>query len=287
MRAAVVDSPSAAPGRALPTPSASPSYRKSPPPDVADRRRRDRLLLERYHRTRDHRQRDELVDRFMPLAAKLARRYTADPQLLEDLTQIAAVGLINAIDRFDPTRGLAFSSFAVPTITGEIKRYFRDRIWAVRPPRELQERVLRIDGATKRFMAVHNRAPTVRELTAEFEDLDEEDVLEGLQARQGVSALSLDGASSGPDDSDGGTIGDRLGSHEDGYAQAEQRVLLDRLARHVSPRDRAVLRMRFTDDMTQAEIGAVVGVSQMQISRIIRHAVEQMRIIADADLDGC
>ena len=248
---------------------------------AASRAREDRLLLRRYHRTRDRRHRDELVERFMPLARKLARRYSRDKESLDDLTQVASVGLLNAIDRFDPARGIAFSSFAVPTITGELKRYFRDHTWAVRPPRALQERALRVDAAIRQFASVHNRAPTVAELTERLDGLGEEDLLEALHARRAASAASLE-APARPQDGDEHTIGDRVGGDDDGFRLAEERVMLDGLLRAVSPRERDILRMRFVDDMTQAEIGALVGVSQMQISRVVRQSVERMRIVAEA-----
>jgi len=242
------------------------------------RRRADEKLFERYHRSHERRHRDELVLRFMPLAHKLARRYSQNPQMFDDLTQVAAIGLINAVDRFDPSRGLAFSSFAVPTIVGELKRYFRDRGWAVRPPRGLQERVLRVEGVIKQFTSDHNRAPTVPELAERLDDLTEEDVLDALHARRAAHAVSLDQPTTHSEDD--ATLADQLGSVDSGYALAERRVLLESLQRHLSPRDRAILQMRFVEDMTQAEIGAIVGVSQMQISRLVRQSIQQMSILA-------
>lgn len=247
------------------------------PLDLA-RRRADDKLLERYHRSGDRRHRDELVERFMPLAHKLARRYSNHPELLEDLDQVAAIGLINAVDRFDPTRGIAFSTYAVPTIVGELKRYFRDRGWAVRPPRGLQEHVLRVEVAIKQFTSEHNRAPTVPELAAQLTDLTEEDILEALQARHAAYAVSLDTPTTRGDTH---TLADQLGTSDHAYAVAEQRVLLEGLQRHLSARDQEILRMRFAEDMTQSEIGAIIGVSQMQISRLIRQSIQHMRIVAD------
>ena len=251
----------------------------------AARKREDRLLLERYHHSRDRRHRDELVERFMPLARKLARRYNWDAESLNDLTQVAAVGLIKAVDRFDPSRGIAFSSYAVPTIVGELKRHFRDYTWSVRPPRDLQERALRAGNAIEQFAVEHGRAPTVAELAERLDGLDEEDVLEALHARRAATTTSLE-APLGRENGDDDTLGDRVGCEDDGFRCAEQRVLLDGLMRAVSARERAILSMRFIDDMTQAEIGEIVGVSQMQISRILRQSVEQLGNVAQAQYAG-
>ncbi len=246
-------------------------HARTPPPaedgitkraDPASRERRDRddrVLLARYHRTGDKRDRDAIVERFMPLARRLAGRYNRRPDSLDDLTQVAALALVKAVDRFDPTRGIAFSSYAVPTIAGEIKRHFRDHAWAVRPPRALAELCQRTE-------------------------LDEEEVLEALHAGRAASASSLDAPVSRQDE---GTcsLGDRLGSEDDGYGLAEQRVLLEGMLRGVSPRDREILHMRYFEDMTQAQIGAVFGVSQMQVSRLVRNSIERMQIVADAQAE--
>ncbi|MDQ3724228.1 MAG: SigB/SigF/SigG family RNA polymerase sigma factor [Actinomycetota bacterium] len=248
--------------------------------DPALRARRDRELLARYHRTRDRRDRDAIVERFMPLARRLAGRYNRRADSLDDLTQVAALALVKAVDRFDPTRGIAFSSYAVPTIVGEIKRHFRDHAWAVRPPRALAERALCVEAMVRQFTGEHHRAPTVAEL-CERTQLTEEEVLDGLHAGRAANASSLDAPVSLQDEG-GCSLGERLGSDDDGYGLAEQRVLLDGLLRGVSPRDREILRMRYFDDMTQAEIGAVFGVSQMQVSRLVRNSIERMQIVADA-----
>ncbi len=187
---------------------------------------------------------------------------------------------MKAVDRFDPTRGIAFSSYAVPTIVGEIKRHFRDHAWAVRPPRALAERALRVEAAARQFAVEHHRAPTVAELCQRTE-LDEEEVLEALHAGRAANASSLDAPVSQQDE---GTcsLGERLGSEDDGYGLAEQRVLLEGMLRGVSPRDREILHMRYFEDMTQAQIGAVFGVSQMQVSRLVRNSIERLQIVAGA-----
>ncbi len=251
--------------------------------DPGHRERRDRELLARYHRTRDRRDRDAIVERFMPLARRLAGRYNRRADSLDDLTQVAALALVKAVDRFDPTRGIAFSSYAVPTIVGEIKRHFRDHAWAVRPPRALAEAALRVDALVRDFTEEHHRAPTVAELCARSE-LTEEEALDALHAGRAATASSLDAPVSRQDD---GTVslGERLGSDDEGYGLAEQRVLLAGLLRGVSRRDREILHMRYFEDMTQAEIGAVFGVSQMQVSRLVRNSIERMQIVADAHAD--
>lgn len=223
---------------------------------------RDQVLLVRYHRDRDRGRRDEVIARFLPLARSVARRYLPPGQSIEDLEQVAAMGLVKAGDRFDPGRGVTFSSFAVPAISGEIKRYLRDRSWAVRPPRDLLERALRVQGA-------------IEQLTAN----DQDDILEALLARQAATAASLEPSVGNPDPGQL-SLAERLGSHEDGYEHVEDRYVLDGLLSALSARERLVLHMRFARDMTQVEIGAVLGVSQMQISRILRGALERLRIAA-------
>jgi RNA polymerase sigma-B factor len=226
----------------------------------------------------DARARDELIERFLPLARALAHRYERRGEPLEDLVQVASLALVKAIDGYDHARGIAFSSYAVPTIVGELKRYFRDRTWAVRPPRDLQELTLRVDRATADLSAQLDRAPTVGELAAAI-DATDEDVLGALQARGAHRGLSLQAPTRGQENET--LLQDTLGVSDDGYARAEARVLLDGLLAALPPRSREVLRLRFEQDLTQAEIGALIGVSQMQISRIIRHAIDHLRHIAE------
>jgi RNA polymerase sigma-B factor len=239
--------------------------------------RRDRLLFARRD-DGDRRARAELIERFLPLARSLARRYVQSGEPLEDLVQVASVGLIKAIDGFDPARGCAFSSYAVPTILGELKRHLRNHAWAVRPPRELQELALRVDLAAVRLSAALDRAPTIGELAGACASSDER-VLEALQARRARGAVSLQ-APAGEDEQV--VLQDTLAVSDEGFARAEMRVLLDGLLSGVSPRAREVLRLRFAHDLTQAEIGARIGVGEMQISRIVRKTIEQLHHVADA-----
>ena|SRR5436190_17443620 len=247
--------------------------------DVAERTRLDRQLFDRRDRG-DARARDELIERFLPLARSIALRYEKRGEPMDDLMQVASMALVKAVDRFDPERGTAFSSYAVPTIAGEIKRYFRDRTWAIRPPRDLQELVLRIDRVSERLGTKLNRAPTVGEL-AEAVGESEELVLEAIQARGVYSAISLNASRGGPQD--GALLQDELGAPDGGFELAESRAVVARLVRGVSARERMVLRLRFEMDMTQAEIGALLGVSQMQVSRILRQALERLREVAESD----
>ena len=255
-----------------------------PPPSARgsgpERTREDRDLFMRYHRDGDSRARDQLVERFLPLARQLARRYQRAGEPLDDLLQVASLGLIKAIDRFDPDREIAFSSYAVPTILGEIKRYFRDRTWAVRVPRDLQELTLKVDRAVAKLSDELRRQPSVGEIATAVGS-EQEEVLEALQAGGAYRAISFDAPRSGGDE-DITTLGDSVGVDEHGFDRAEERATLQQLMSTVTPREREVLRMRFEQDMTQAEIGAVIGVSQMQVSRVIRQAISRLRVAADA-----
>jgi len=248
----------------------------------AERTREDRELFNRYHADGDVRAREQLVERFLPLARQLARRYQRAGEPLDDLLQVASLGLIKAIDRFDPQREIAFSSYAVPTILGEIKRHFRDRTWSVRVPRDLQELTLKVDRAVGQLSEQLHRQPSVAEIGAAV-GADEEQVLEALQAGGAYRAISIDAPRGGAGDDDASTLADSFGVDEDGFDRAEDRATLANLLTTVTPREREVLRMRFEEDMTQAEIGAVIGVSQMQVSRVIRQALGRLRAAADLD----
>ena len=243
-------------------------------PEHARRERRDAALFERYRATRDPRTREELVRRFLPLARSLAGRYQRSNEPFDDLIQVASLGLVKAIDRFDPDNGASFSSYAVPTILGELKRHFRDRTWSVRVPRGLQESSMKVDKEADRLRTAHGRAPTVSEL-AHATGLSEEDVLEALQAGAAHSATSLETPRSREDED--GTLADTLGGDDGGFALAEDRATLASLLTILSDRDLEVLRLRFEEDMSQAQIGEIIGVSQMQVSRILRRSVAALR----------
>jgi RNA polymerase sigma-B factor len=247
--------------------------------DARERRaREDQRLFTAWLDTGDTRARAALIERFMPLARSLARRYQRSGEPLDDIVQVALVALVKAIDRYDPARGYAFSSFAVPTIAGELKRYFRDHSWTVRPPRDLQETTLRVESALTRLTQQLDRSPTTQEL-ADAAGLDDEQVLEALQARRGRTAISLQTPQGEPGDAM--TLADTIGAEDPDLERAEQRVALDDLLKTVPARAREMVRLRFEEDMTQAEIGALFGVSQMQVSRILRQTIEQLRAVAE------
>ena len=241
--------------------------------------RADRVLFARRDQG-DQRARDELVERFLPLARSIARRYETSTESFDDLVQVASLALVKAVDRYDPARGFAFSTYAVPTISGEIKRHFRDRTWAIRPPRELGERVLRLQTAVGELTTRLDRAPTVPELAVEL-GMTSEQILEAIHVRRMRDTVSLQ-APRGEYDDGHAIVGDTLGRSEPGFAQVETRLELDALLRLVAPRSRVVLRLRYERDLTQAEIATLLGISQMQVSRIIRAAISQLGAIVDS-----
>ncbi len=237
-------------------------------------------LFCRWQRDGDQRARDELVQRFLPLARKLARRYSGAREPFEDLLQVACLGLVKAVDRYDSGRGTAFSSFAVPTILGELKRYFRDLGWAVHVPRGAQERAVKVEDASRQLSARTGRAPTVAEL-AEYLELGLEDVLDALETARAHHASSLD-APQDDGEGEGGTVVETFGREDPSLRLVEERVTVTAAVRQLSERERQVLLMRFGRDLTQTQIAAQVGVSQMQVSRILRRATTRLSEITDA-----
>jgi RNA polymerase sigma-B factor len=255
-----------------------------PPPrrvaDEEERRRDGERMLARYAVSRDPHLRDALVERYMPLARRLALRYRNTSEPLDDLMQVAAMGLIKAIDRFEPGRGTAFSSFAVPTILGELRRHLRDHSWTVRVPRDTQELAQRLDKASDRLAADLGRAPTVKELAAEL-GTSEEQLLDAHQARHAHSPASLEA----PVGSEDGllVLADVLGADDDRLERAEAAVLVDHYLDALPPRSRAILRLRFQQELMQREIGDLMGLSQMHVSRLIRQSLEDLQRLAAAE----
>jgi RNA polymerase sigma-B factor len=235
-------------------------------------------------RANDTRAREQLIERYLPLARRLARRYQRAEEPLEDLVQVACLGLIKAIDRFDVNREVVFSSYAVPTILGELKRHFRDRTWSVRVPRDLQELALRVDRTVTRLSVGQRRSPSIGEI-AEAVGASEEQVLEALEAAGAYRAGSLDAPRPAQGSSQGSeSLADTLGEDEGGFQRAEERATLEPLLARISTRERTVLELRFRQDLTQAEIGERIGVSQMQVSRLIRQALMRLRAgLAEAE----
>jgi RNA polymerase sigma-B factor len=236
----------------------------------------DRLFV-RWQQHSDQSARDTLVQRFMPLARSLARRYNRSSEPFEDLLQVASLGLLKALDRFDPQRGHPFGSFAVPTILGEMRRYFRDCGWSVHVPRGDQERALKVRDAQERFASERGRAPTVNQLT-EYLELDTEQVINALQAAQAYESLSLDAPQPGAEESLA-TYGDAVGQEDERYELVELDATVAAALKHVPARERMILRMRFIEDLTQTEIAARVGISQMQVSRLLRRSLDQLRAL--------
>jgi RNA polymerase sigma-B factor len=231
-------------------------------------------LFARWQVEREAAARDELVERFLPLARKLARRYAGAREPFEDLMQVASFGLLKAIDRFDPDRGIAFSSFAVPTILGELKRYFRDLGWSAHVPRGAQELALKVQEAAERLTTRGGRSPSVTEL-AEYMELSIEQVTDALEAAAAHHSTSLD---TPRDDGDGqvGTLADAFGGEDARFELIEASVTISSAVRQLSERERRVLLLRFFEDRTQTEIAEEIGVSQMQVSRILRRAVARL-----------
>src|SRR4051812_18948145 len=253
--------------------------------ELPDRLRADRRLFRRFIDERDPVDRDAIVERFLPLARQLAARYQRSGEPFDDVFQVACFGLVKAVDRFEPDRGVAFSSYAVPTITGEIKRHFRDKAWAVRVPRDLQELALRVERVTGERTRDLGRRPTVEEVAMAM-GIAVEEVLEALNAAAAYRATSLDTPLAGGDDEAGSSLGDVVGVIDQGFLRAEQRAELGAMMRSLSRTERAVVRLRFEHDLTQAEIGARLGISQMQVSRVLRRSITKLRTVADVAPDS-
>jgi RNA polymerase sigma-B factor len=224
--------------------------------------------------TGDGRAREELIERYIPLARSLALRYRRASEPLDDLVQVASVGLVKAVDRWDPERGLAFSSYAVPTILGELRRHFRDATWDVRPARDLQELCLALEEARESLWGELGRQPTVGDLAARL-NRPPEQIVEALQASAGRSLRSLD-APVHDEEHDSATAGDLIGGEDEEFLRVEAGVTLDRLTGILDDRARIILRLRFKDDLLQSEIAELVGCSQMHVSRIIRASLEKL-----------
>jgi RNA polymerase sigma-B factor len=248
------------------------------PRDNAARDAHERQLFGRLRDAGDPGARAQLVELFLPLSRSLALRYVHSGEPLDDLVQVANLGLVKAVDRFDVNRGVSFTSYAVPTILGELKRYFRDTTWAIHVPRELQERAAAVDRTTDRLFAQMGRAPSVAQL-AEVCGLSADQVLEARDASMSYRATSLE-APAGSDEEDDFTVADRLGDEDGQLARAEHAVMLGQLSQVLSRRDCEVLILRFHADLTQSEIAARIGVSQMHVSRILRSALERLRLSA-------
>lgn len=234
----------------------------------------ERLLL-RYHADGDIGARQEIVVRFMPLARQLAGRYRHAGEPHEDLVQVACLGLLKAVDRYDPERGGGFGRYAVPTMLGELKRHFRDRGWSVRVPRATQELALKVTEAMGELPAKLGRSPRPRDVAAEV-GASVEDVLEAMEAATAYEATSLDAPRPGTDDDDGWTYAESIPDREGGYELVELGESLRGTLESLPERERLILELRFEHDLTQSEIADRVGVSQMHVSRLLRRSLERL-----------
>ena len=243
----------------------------------------ERLRFARYRASGDPREREQLIERYLPLARRLARRYAGAQEPFDDLMQVACLGLVKAVDRYDPDRRNAFTSYAVPTIVGELRRYFRDHTWAVRMPRDLQELSLRVAQAWNELAVTGGHSPTVRELAVRL-DADEESILAALEAATAHHADTLASDWEWADDDHRRKL--RHVGVDPGYELAENRELLSSLLATLEPHERRILYLRFHLGLTQTEIGRRVGVSQMSVSRILRDSLEWLRAAAGGESRG-
>lgn len=239
-----------------------------------------RELFRRYREQGDEEARDQLIENHLSLVHYLASKFKRSGEQLEDLVQVGTIGLIKAVDRFDPERGLEFTTYATPTITGEIKRHFRDKGWAVRVPRRLQELSTKVKAATDELTTELHRVPSVDEV-AEYTGLSADDVLEAMESAGAYSSVSLE---SGGDDEEGApSIIDRYAVMDPELAATDDAMLLESLFKDFTEREREILRMRYDDGLTQAQIAERLGVSQVQVSRLLRRTIERMRAKAQGE----
>ena len=235
----------------------------------------ERILWARFVKDRDPAIREELVRRYLPFAKNLALRYRGASESFDDLLQVASLGLVNAIDRFDPDRGAPFTAFASPTILGELKRHFRDRVWTVRVPRGLHDRMAEVEKAISELTVELQRSPSVGEI-AERLGVDPTDVLEVLEANHNRRPLSLDRPVGG-EDAEESPAAEWVGDEDAGYELVEDKLALEGALPHLDERERLVLQLRFVEDLTQSQIAERIGHSQMHVSRILRRTLERIR----------
>jgi len=247
--------------------------------DAADRDEL-RRKFEEYSRTREPALRDELVSAHLGLAEYLARRFGSRGEPLDDLVQVASVGLLKAVDRFDPDRGLEFSTYATPTIVGELKRHFRDKGWAVRVPRRVQELHLALSKVVSRLSQEHGRSPTITEI-AETAQVTEEEVLEAIEAGHAYRFASLDAPAGGDDEAK--SLATQLGDPDPALENIEHRVALSPLIAQLPVRERTILHLRFFEGMTQSQIAEQLGISQMHVSRLLARSLAHLRESAEGE----
>ena len=242
------------------------------------RKLEDERLLASYHRDGDLGAREEIVLRFMPLARQLASRYRHTGEAQDDLVQVACVGLLKAVDRYDPERGGGFTRYAVPTMLGELKRHFRDKGWSVHVPRATQELVLKVSEALSALPAKLGRSPRPRDIAAAL-NVPVEDVLEAMEAATAYEAASLDAPRPGGEGEGDWTLGDSLADEEPGFERVEIGETLRGTLAALPERERLILQLRFECDLTQVEIAERVGVSQMHVSRLLRRSLDRLSAV--------
>ncbi len=234
-----------------------------------------------YRATGDRDLRNRLIEQHRGLAQQLARRFRGRGQSPDDLEQVAVLGLLKAVERFEPERGLAFTTFATPTIIGELKRHFRDATWSLRVPRRLQEHVLAVSNIVGPLGQDLGRPPTVAEVAAET-GFSEEEVLEAMEANRAYNTSSLD-APTGDRDDAGAGLASRLGGVDPGHVEVEHRMLIESLLDELPERERTIVRLRFWDGWTQSQIADSIGISQMHVSRLLTRTLDGLRVRAEAD----
>ena len=241
-----------------------------------------RNKLEEYARTGDKVLRDEIVASQVGLAEYLARRFKNRGEPIEDLIQVALLGLLKAVERFDPSRGLEFSTFATPTIVGELKRHFRDKGWAVRVPRRVQELHLRMGTVVNNLSQELGRSPTIPEI-AQRAEVSIDEVLEAMEAGRAYRFSSIDAPAGDDDDRAQSPAAAQLGEDDSGLEEVEQRMLLSPLIASLPKREQMIIHLRFFRGMTQSEIASRLGISQMHVSRLLARSLAQLRDRAGAE----
>ncbi|MEE8715873.1 MAG: RNA polymerase sigma factor SigF [Coriobacteriales bacterium] len=235
---------------------------------------RTRELFRRYKEEGDQDARDQLIVNHLNLVRFLAAKFANRGEPLEDLVQVGTIGLIKAIDRFEPARGLEFTTYATPTILGEIKRHFRDKGWSVRVPRRLQELSAKVNRAVDELTVTLQHTPTVKEI-ADYLEVTPDEVLEAMESGEAYTSVPLE--ATGSDDDEGLSVIDRMGKDDPDLAASDDRIMIDRVLSEFTPKEQEVVRLRFYEGLTQAEIAERLGISQVQVSRLLRRTLKRMQ----------
>ena len=244
-------------------------------------KKKTRELFRRYKEDGDMEAREQLVMSHLNLVRFLANKFKNRGEPLDDLVQVGYLGLLKAIDRFDPDRGLEFTTYATPTILGEIKRHFRDKGWSVRVPRRLQELSAKVNQATDTLTTQFQRSPTIQEI-ADYLDASVDEVLEAMESSSAYSSVPLEGTGSSEND-DAPSVIDRYGSEDNELAFTDDRLVIEEALKGFSPREREVIELRFLKGMTQIEIAEQLGISQVQVSRLLRRTLKKIQDKIDPD----